>query len=76
MQGLDRGNSGQTAARSKQTTKGPIFLPSLRPRKKLLIIISILFGVWAAGLVALYAIEVYPRRHPAGAATQQIGAMP
>ncbi len=46
--------------------KQPVeFLPPLRPQRRLLIITSILLGLWVAALIALYLWTVYPRRHPA-----------
>lgn len=59
----ERSEPGATGRKSP--APAPIFLPPLRPRKKLMIASCMVFGVWVAALAALYAFEVYPRRHPA-----------
>lgn len=40
-----------------------IFLPPLEPRKKLFTVLCVVFGVWVAMLITLYATTVYPQRH-------------
>lgn len=40
-----------------------VFLPPLQPRKKLFVGLCIVFGVWVAILITLYATTVYPHRH-------------
>lgn len=38
--------------------------PSLKPRRGLLIVMSIAFTVWVALMLAMYFTTVYPQRHP------------
>lgn len=40
------------------------FGPPLKPRKGLLIALSVLFALWFAFLLGLYFTTVYPHRHP------------
>jgi hypothetical protein len=50
------------------------FGPPLKPRKGLLIALSVLFALWFAFLLGLYFKSVYPQRHPSHpnpAATRQ-----
>ena len=43
------------------------FGPPLKPRKGLLIALSVLFALWFAFLLGLYFRTVYPHRHPGNA---------
>jgi hypothetical protein len=50
------------------------FGPPLKPRKGLLVALSVLFALWFAFLLGLYLKSVYPQRHPSHsnpAATRQ-----
>jgi hypothetical protein len=40
-----------------------VFLPPLKPQKKLFVWLSAVLGVWVAVLVVMYATTVYPQRH-------------
>jgi len=40
-----------------------LFLPPLEPKKKLLIISSIVLAIWVVLLGVMYATTVYPARH-------------
>jgi hypothetical protein len=40
------------------------FGPPLKPRKGLLVALSVLFALWFAFLLGLYFKSVYPQRHP------------
>ena len=43
---------------------GPItYTTSLKPQRKALIILSIIFALWVALLLTLYFTTVYPSRH-------------
>jgi hypothetical protein len=42
-----------------------MFLPPLEPKKKLLVVMSVVLAVWVAGLILMYAKTVYPVRHKA-----------
>lgn len=39
------------------------FPAPLKPRPRLLIALSIIFAIWVAGLLVMYAKTVYPYRH-------------
>ena len=64
-----------TALKGKHKAERVIeFGPPLKPRRGLLIALSILFALWFAFLLGLYFKSVYPQRHPSHsnpAATRQ-----
>ena len=62
---MSRGNaSGPTAPKkgAKQAASIPSPQP-LKPRPRLLLVLSIIFALWVAGLLAMYFKTVYPYRH-------------
>ncbi len=43
---------------------GPItYTTSLKPQRRALIILSIIFALWVAVLLTLYFTTIYPQRH-------------
>lgn len=52
----------------------PTTQPAATGRQRLALVgFSVLFALWVAGLIAIYAFSVYPQRHPkAGPATQHV----
>jgi hypothetical protein len=42
----------------------------LRPRPRLFVTLCVIFALWMAGLIILYFISVYPRRHPPNSGVQ------
>jgi len=57
-----------TAPKAKREADRVVeFGPPLRPRKGLLIALSVLFALWFAFLLGLYFKTVYPHRHPGNA---------
>ena len=43
---------------------GPItYTTTLKPQRKALIILSIIFALWVAVLLTLYFTTIYPQRH-------------
>lgn len=55
-----------TAPKGKHKAERTIeFGPPLKPRRALLIALSILFALWFAFLLGVYFKTVYPHRHPA-----------
>ena len=42
----------------------------LKPQKKLLVVLSVLFGVWLIALLTMYFTTVYHRKAPAGSSTR------
>jgi hypothetical protein len=43
---------------------GPItYTTALKPQRKLLVIISVIFALWVALLMTLYFTTIYPTRH-------------
>ena len=64
------GLAGRRPATSAPKGKGEAdrfieFGPPLKPRKGLLVALSVLFVLWFAFLLGLYFKSVYPQRHPA-----------
>jgi uncharacterized protein involved in exopolysaccharide biosynthesis len=41
----------------------------IKPRRGLLIVLSIVLALWIAAMVVMYFTTVYPQRHPSHAAT-------
>jgi hypothetical protein len=41
---------------------GPVFAPPLQPRPRLVIMLSVVLGLWVAFLLGLYFHTVYPER--------------
>jgi hypothetical protein len=41
----------------------------MKPRRGLLIVMSIAFAVWVAAMLAMYFTTVYPERHPSKSTT-------
>jgi hypothetical protein len=37
----------------------------LKPRRKLLVVLMVVFAIWLGALLTLYFTKVYPLRHPA-----------
>ena len=62
---MSRGNaSGPTSPRRARSKPRSIPSPQpLKPRPRLLVVLSIIFALWVAGLLAMYFKTVYPYRH-------------
>src|SRR6476469_3477582 len=64
--GLAGRRPATTAPKAKGEPERVIeFGPPLKPRKGLLVALSVLFALWFAFLLGLYCKSVYPQRHPA-----------
>jgi hypothetical protein len=58
--------ASSTALKGKHKAERVIeFGPPLKPRRGLLIALSVLFALWFAFLLGVYFKTVYPHRHPA-----------
>jgi hypothetical protein len=64
--------SAEGAGQQAVTLSGVKFLPPLKPRRRLLIVMSVLLAAWAATLLAIYFTTVYPAEHPVNPATESV----
>jgi hypothetical protein len=51
------------AATPSTARGGAEFPPPLKPHPRLLLVISLIFAIWVAGLLMMYYKTVYPFRH-------------
>ena len=49
------------------------FAPPLKPRPRLMIVLSVILALWVAFLLALYFRTVYPHRNDPGLTSQPAG---
>ena len=57
---------------SAGSASDPVFLPPLRPHRRLTIALGILLAAWLIGLLVAYFITVYPLRHEQPRTTRSI----
>ena len=61
--------SPRPAAERAPATAPPTNETPIKPRRGLLIVLSILLALWIAAMVVMYFTTVYPQRHPSHSAT-------